>query len=79
MTSRRKPPAKSDTTRKPTSHVTPLSSARKALPVVLTGTKISSTARSPRARHALAVDTHALETDEGMAAFQSFANKSFPF
>jgi hypothetical protein len=73
------PSAMSDTRRTQTSHVTPLSSSNDAPPVALTGTKISSTAHSPRVRHALAVDTRALETDEGMATFHNVREQVLSF
>jgi hypothetical protein len=71
--------AKSDTKRTPISHVTPLSSSKYAPPVAMTGTKSSSGAPSPSVRHALAVDTRALETDEGMTAFQNVREQILSF
>jgi hypothetical protein len=71
--------AKSDTTRKPTFHVTPSSSAMKAPPLAFTGNTNSSTAPSPNVRHALAVDTRALETDEGMTTFQNVREQVISF
>jgi hypothetical protein len=63
----------------PTSHVSPSLSAMKTPPLASAGTKISSNIRSSRVRHALAVDTRALETDEGMATFQNVREQVISF
>ena len=60
------------------SHVTPSSSATKG-PSSLIPMTDRSYVCPPRARHALAVDTRALETDEGMAAFHSVRQQALCF
>ena len=76
-----KPPTskKGDTRRIPTSHVSPPMTVMKTQPLAFAGTEISSNVRLPRVRHALAVDTRALETDEGMTTFQNVRQQIISF